>query len=950
MKTTTFSKLANNNNNSNTNNPTSSSRIPSSKSSNCFTYGSPHHQAPTTPNPAPTSTPTTTNWRRSDSNLFTLTSFKHTASHSPSHLTHINLNDFVNEAIGVDYLGSGSASGNDSYYYYYQNPSQGSNATQLVIGESGDSDELIFSDHAGLFESLNKPAPNTTGSTALVNHESMLQESINKNLFRMAKQHYKLTNVSNENLCEYESDDEDDDENDEEFSENEHEDDEPNADSINNWSMRLSGGMCKQRRLIKLLNKSSSSGNNSTSSAATRSGSMLLTSSTKSPSSQTTSWNKLKQSSSNLNEVKPTRQPKPARRTVTEPCVVSEEAEKRLSLIKLYQTRQQCQRQSFDTKESLINALNIYNNFSSSDISHTDTASTPTSTLAPPESKTKIRKSPTITFGELKSRSSSQLTPAIQTIGTQYPPRLTDQCIQTSYPCPGEANEPHLVLTINEEKLTLKRAFYKSLPDLSFLNEYSSVNYSQLLTKEEIAKFEATLIDGDPMMSADLKLLINSSSNHSSLSASTQLAQQAQEKRKTLKSIKRYRQTKQNTEPCALPELASQMLRPTNSFSAKATKIIVMPTNLSPPPTPKRVNATQHPSTNSSSSSSSSGYQSAACTNQATTGAGSVMPLKSCLKNRYDRVTVAEVQRRNSSIHVLARSASTKTKANSQSIHIPSIGWLFTCDSKSLKKYSYYKKIAGEAKKSSDSEGDDDDVDEEIEEEIEEEDVDEAEVECDEVIEEEEDDAEAEMRNKKSVSFCEKISHHTITPPTSHSSPSHVTPAKSEPLHYDALIKMLRGSSVIVEGGGVVSGAEKRLMLMQHHRCHAAIAIEADAISLASLNESPPNEFKFSDDDAEDVGHALGLVRIGNANNGAGEVEVHGNLKENQRELNEKLNQFLLNNSNLRHINANFSTNPFIVELKAIVSELRHMSKTQQVTFFKFQFLRIFVLELNRGF
>ncbi len=223
-----------------------------------------------------------------------------------------------------------------------------------------------------------------------------------------------------------------------------------------------------------------------------------------------TSWGKLKQSKSNLaimskstsrafKSVKPSSSNR-ITRTTTEPCI----SELTLDTNKVEPKKELTQ------SRVLINAHNLYSNFSSFQ------STTSSNDCNEQRSLT--------TFSKVKHRSMQSQKPV--SIGTQYPPHVIDQSMQTS------------VIAQKHPKKRL-RIVNKTLPDLAFLKEYNDVK------------------------SNEIKGLMTNSI-------------QAIDKRKTLKSIKRYRQTKQNTEPCAdvPPASSTNTMNPMSSSSSSSSGYI----------------------------------------------------------------------------------------------------------------------------------------------------------------------------------------------------------------------------------------------------------------------------------------------------------------------------------------------------------------------------------------
>ena len=800
-----------------------------------------------------------------------------------------------------------------------------------------DDDELLFSDHAGLFKSLTQNLEeNNLNSSSIYNEDD---EDFKKklNYLLSPNDHYKICRLSNDNLNNYD------------------------FDSINNWSMRFSGEFNGSNNLAAFNQQQQQQQQQQLQRQITTSN--RTTSYSSSQSQTTTSWNKLKSSKSNQHLQSSSSATTTASSSIHNATTTP-------PLIKLYQSTRSHQRYliTSQTTKSLGNS-------SSGAAIMTDDEKRARKKL--------LSKSPTITFGELKQRNrlssnsssscnapvSRQKQQQTSTIGTQYPPYLMDQSIQTSMfneKKPSyhkvnaclQATEDDILkeqqkTSRNKKEPKNIKFFYKSLPDLTFLNEYDEMKVKKkqprIQEEKQTSTTTTTVITQTTSDANDMKLLLSSSS--------------IDKQRKTLKSIKRYRQTKQNTEPCGpipvavAPSMRKQVLRSSESFTVKTS-------------TGAKVATVAQNSTNSSSSSSSSGYVSAdkianmqtttmatiksltrQCDSQQQTTPSLVeqqtaiktqQQLKSCLKrkdsasisnsssNSYEATTtpqpvtptppkrISTIRRHNStatSTGIERNRLNTNFKIlfendeitssirddalNAMPVFVQNIGWLFTCNLKSLQNYSYYKKLNKSAstlaqkcvltidtnkidivQEEEGEGGENNDEEEEQENEIVEEDEEEEEEDLD------EDEADGtspfirlrhecgirnarsdnDLRNKKCVSFSECISQHTITPPTSQASPIHeqqnqylhLVSKTSTPLHYSALLEMLKTTKKTSDSEETKykiqkhDSIEKLKQLKLVKKMNNNRYIDADQISLGSLTESPPNEFKFSEEDEDE--------------------------------------------------------------------------------------------------
>ena len=733
--------------------------------------------------------------------------------------------------------------------------------------DDDDDDELLFSDHVGLFKSINNSNKDIYKDTTTSSfNDNEFKKKLDNYILSSNEHHYKLCRLSNEQLN-------------------------YDLDSINNWSMRFSNEFSclqqqqQQHKSMKKLRQSTST---------TRTGSCS--------SQTTTSWNKLKNNSkSNQN--------------LHTSSTTTTSSANETPLIKYYRSKQALNANTTTTSVGSTVAVNTDDNNDGYRVR---------------KSNHLLSKSPTITFGEIRKRGSSRnmlslsssssasvcssISICKQSIGTQFPPYLMDQSIQTSIMMNEKKANYHKVNVclqateadiMSEQQVKTKKQpqksenikfFYKSLPDLTFLNNYKDTPPSKPPPETTPAPKTTVVCDNE------IKLLISLSS--------------IDKQRKTLKSIKRYRQTKQNTEPISnqiqplqsliapIPQFTSQQprkLKTSESFSVKRTS-----------------NATAT-SSNTSSSSSSSGYISAdRIANMQLTTIATIkplnrmqcvpttasQPLKSCLKRKDSASSnssemssvnkIATIRRYNSiaattpsikiscervrlSPNYLYGSRISDEILNSMPIFIQSIGWLFTCDLKSLKSYSYYKKLKKSNTKLAQQsvltiDTSKINVIKEDEEEEEEEEEDEKQQ------QEEQTEHECKLRNaqsdndlssKKCVSFNETISHHTMTP-QSQASPLHEQTNKAAaPLKYNTLINLLNSKSEmklqkIIHKQDSIEQLKTKLVNSNKNN---NIYIDADSISLGSLTESPPNEFKFSEDEDIDNSNTRSTAVVIDLNN-----------------------------------------------------------------------------------
>jgi hypothetical protein len=440
-----------------------------------------------------------------------------------------------------------------------------------------------------------------------------------------------------------------------------------------------------------------------------------------------------------------------------------------------------------------------------------------------------------------------------------------------------------------------------SLPDLTFLKDYGDDNLS---TKNNTTPPNDSTNNQlkSSLSSANLIKPISDLIKLDELAIKKTIAQQQQQqtpgnsellKRKTLKSIKRYRQTKQNTEPCNLLT-DEQNETNNNKFTSYNTQQIRSNNN--------RVINTSH----SSSSSNSSGANN-------TSVLTSKQPLKSCLKRKdstnsssssSQQTTTttttssssagnSKLSKINSTSSLVINNNNNKTvnlnKKFSIQMFVPYVGYLFTWDKESCNRYAYYKnlerniRIKQYRKLVNNVEDEDEDEDDDEEDVLEDTSsphhhhhLNEQSVKSSRSYND--------LRVKKSVTFLAHIieskksksispssTNTTGTLSTSSSSSSSTTTKQSSPplLQYNALIAMLKSNSIVTPPPPTSSTPSVPTTAVKLERKNSnnnnnnnnnnenyfkkSQIIDADSISLASLSESPPSEFKFSDDDDYDV-------------------------------------------------------------------------------------------------
>ena len=236
-----------------------------------------------------------------------------------------------------------------------------------------------------------------------------------------------------------------------------------------------------------------------------------------------------------------------------------------------------------------------------------------------------------------------------KSIGIQHPPQFNDQNIQGStIVCmlldrhSGKTSEELMVVAARAARAAIaaRRSTKSSLPDLTFLKDYADEKKPAVELKDSFTSTPRQM----PSSGSDLL------------------------KRKTLKSIKRYRQTKQNTEPCAQVILECQ------------------------PPKVQEISQDNSLSSSSGSGSSAatntSGYASTAphsqIQRQASLSSQQKQPLKSCLKRKDSQL---------SNTNNTAKLVVSLFQTRSTTMFVPYVGYLFTCDKESSTRYCYYNNL-----------------------------------------------------------------------------------------------------------------------------------------------------------------------------------------------------------------------------------------------------------------
>ena len=421
-----------------------------------------------------------------------------------------------------------------------------------------------------------------------------------------------------------------------------------------------------------------------------------------------------------------------------------------------------------------------------------------------------------------------------------------------------------------------------SLPDLTFLKDYSDeipseireqqfeTNNSQLKTSLSSANLIKPISELIKLDELAIKKTINQQQQQQPPITGSELL-----KRKTLKSIKRYRQTKQNTEPCNLitdTANESKQLKPNSASS----------------------------STSSSNATNTSGYVS----NVAQQQDKQKQPLKSCLK-RKDSASNQQfnpIKQASSLISPnIQMNKQIVQKKTSTQMFVPYVGYLYTWDKDSSTRYVYYNNLERSRRIKSyrqiikskklfktDDEEDEEDEDEydDLEDESKQKQLNEPIVHTSRSYND--------LRVKKSVTFLSHVIEHiqsnkksksnSISPSSTNttietgiSSPITLPTIKqlrpaAPLLQYDALIAMLKSNSIQKnqetknKSPQQLNRVDNRIRISKNSKIerhnsetyfkNKSQIIDADSISLASLSESPPSEFKFSDDEDYDVNKA----------------------------------------------------------------------------------------------
>lgn len=418
-----------------------------------------------------------------------------------------------------------------------------------------------------------------------------------------------------------------------------------------------------------------------------------------------------------------------------------------------------------------------------------------------------------------------------------------------------------LATALNQQQQQQKQRMISkktSLPDLAFLNNYSD-NSKSLIQASSSSSQVATNIPVS--LSSPISNFVKQSSPISEESENNCSGNEAASKspvvgsdalkRKTLKSIKRYRQTKQNTEPCVPYALSDNSIHTT--------------------PQQQQQRVFSQDTTNNDKK-----------------------PLKSCLK-RKDTGSMAD-----HSVPVTSTSNIKKCTRiednNSSSIYrlppmlsisalmfLPGVGYLFTCDLESTCRYCYYNNLERRrrvrAYKELINRYDETDEDDEMDDEDPT-----ATTSCgtrtDErqyVLRTHNSENDLGVRNVLDFLITERVVNNqdkssTLTTNTNSNSSSysnHNEEKKSAPpLQYNALIAMLKSAkskpppSQAPINQHLSTQINKKITFMLNDqdlmssvinkRYQQPATIDSDQISLGSLSESPPSEFKFSEDEDEE--------------------------------------------------------------------------------------------------
>lgn len=533
-----------------------------------------------------------------------------------------------------------------------------------------------------------------------------------------------------------------------------------------------------------------------------------------------------------------------------------------------------------------------------------------------------------------------------------------------------------------------------SLPDLTFLKDYA--DEKPQMTQE----LSTNRISNRPKTKETQSQMKNSASAAASIghvkqaNPSKQVQQQQQQqlvapvgsdllKRKTLKSIKRYRQTKQNTEPCLNQQQQQELSIATQSQLQTSTQYSPNEYN----DNRQNIELSSTSSSSGSGATNTSGYASQHVTlinnndNRQATTKELKQPLKSCLK-RKDSASSSQSQASSSGknsatspmLHTRrSKSSNQHSMIQQQTVQqklapvtiidtkytlmfVPFVGFLFTHDKGSASRYAYYNKLERNRRFRSyraltsgtsfvgecDDDEDEDETDDETGNEKNRMDFHETGA-----ISRSDND----LRVKKSVTFLAHVIEHrhqlrNQSSGSSAASSAMATPTVASPHHnkaslskqsstedsqppaqqqlkqeapllqYNALIAMLKSNSMQnkkrqeAEKVGEYHQINSRFEDLSHKKSQRSShkpktigsyarqnqqemmmvkkpskmmkpsdqfqtyfnmksksqVIDADSISLGSLSESPPSEFKFSDEDGNDS-DAENMAALKAANN-----------------------------------------------------------------------------------
>jgi hypothetical protein len=238
-----------------------------------------------------------------------------------------------------------------------------------------------------------------------------------------------------------------------------------------------------------------------------------------------------------------------------------------------------------------------------------------------------------------------------------------------------------------------------SLPDLTFLKEYSDEKNKNIMNSFHNNQPEETELP-NMTQSSDISVLRTNQLNSNGIIGSDLL------KRKTLKSIKRYRQTKQNTEPCLLDKDYQTSLY-NQCINGEQNRVFLKLNNHNYFTHDKYILENQYVLNGNLNSNNSKKEK---------------RPLKSCLKRKESQPIDFKIKLNNNSndsnifdfineefqnnlnsqsvmmnvrpLRLYNKYDSSEDKKNvSQKMtvmFVPSIGYLFTCDHESITRYRYY--------------------------------------------------------------------------------------------------------------------------------------------------------------------------------------------------------------------------------------------------------------------